>query len=85
MATNTSSTERLASGSGDGVIKAWDLVGRKKVWQTRAHDGIVKALCWTNSSKAAGTGAGAAMGQSGAAADAGVADVDGHDQRCCFN
>jgi hypothetical protein len=77
IATDARSLKLLASGSSDDVAKVWDLVGLDEVWHTRAHDGMVKGLCWTNSSKAAGTGAGAAaVGRSGAA---------GVDQRCCFN
>lgn len=41
------SLERFASGSGDGVVKVWDLVSREEVWSTRAHENIVKGLCWT--------------------------------------
>jgi WD repeat and SOF domain-containing protein 1 len=47
MSVDPVSLERLASGSGDGVVKIWDLPSRQEVWQTRAHDNIVKDLCWT--------------------------------------
>lgn len=47
MAKDPGSLERFASGSGDGVIKVWDLTSQDEVWQTRAHDNIVKGLCWT--------------------------------------
>jgi WD repeat and SOF domain-containing protein 1 len=46
MSVDPVSLERLASGSGDGVVKIWDLPSRHEVWQTRAHDNIVKDLCW---------------------------------------
>jgi WD repeat and SOF domain-containing protein 1 len=47
MSVDPVSLERLASGSGDGVVKVWDLPSRQEVWQSRAHDNIVKDLCWT--------------------------------------
>lgn len=47
MAKDPGSLERFASGSGDGVVKVWDLTSRDEVWQTRAHENIVKGLCWT--------------------------------------
>ena len=47
MAKDPGSLQRFASGSGDGVIKIWDLTSREEVWQTRAHDNIVKDMCWT--------------------------------------
>jgi DDB1- and CUL4-associated factor 13 len=37
----------IASGSGDGVVKAWDLVSREEKISVRAHEGIVKGLCYT--------------------------------------
>ena len=47
MAKDPGSLERFASGSGDGVVKVWDLPSRDQVWQARAHDNIVKGICWT--------------------------------------
>ena len=47
MAKDPGSLQRFASGSGDGVVKIWDLTCRDEVWQTRAHDNIVKDMCWT--------------------------------------
>ena len=46
--------ERLgtfASGSGDGVVKVWDLTSREQTWDTTAHEGIVKGLCFTRDQK----------------------------------
>jgi WD repeat and SOF domain-containing protein 1 len=39
---------RVASGSGDGEVKLWDLTDRKEVLSVRAHEGIVKGLCFTS-------------------------------------
>ncbi|GAB1216956.1 hypothetical protein ATERTT37_006177 [Aspergillus terreus] len=47
MAKDPGSLERFASGSGDGVVKVWDLTTREEVWNTQAHENIVKGLCWT--------------------------------------
>jgi len=35
-------------GSGDGEVKIWDLVDRKEVLSVKAHEGIVKGLCFTS-------------------------------------
>jgi WD repeat and SOF domain-containing protein 1 len=43
--------DRLASGSGDGVVKVWDMTSREEVWQTRAHENLVKGLCWSRERK----------------------------------
>ncbi|KAL2855089.1 WD40-repeat-containing domain protein [Aspergillus pseudodeflectus] len=47
MAKDPGSLERFASGSGDGVVKVWDLTTRGEVWNTTAHENIVKSVCWT--------------------------------------
>lgn len=47
MAKDPNSLERFASGSGDGVLKCWDLPSREQKWSARAHDNIVKGICWT--------------------------------------
>jgi WD repeat and SOF domain-containing protein 1 len=51
MAKDPQSLERFASGSGDGVVKVWDLVSRDETWNAQAHEGIVKGLCWTKDQK----------------------------------
>src|SRR5258707_792456 len=38
--------DRLASGSGDGVVKVWDMTSREEIWQTKAHENLVRGLCW---------------------------------------
>jgi DDB1- and CUL4-associated factor 13 len=47
MAKDPGSLQRFASGSGDGVVKFWDLTSREECWQARAHETIVKDVCWT--------------------------------------
>jgi DDB1- and CUL4-associated factor 13 len=47
MAKDPASLQRFASGSGDGVLKIWDLTSRAEVWQIQAHENIVKDMCWT--------------------------------------
>jgi DDB1- and CUL4-associated factor 13 len=39
--------ERFSSGSGDGVVKVWDMTSRTEIWNTQAHEHIVKGMCWT--------------------------------------
>ncbi|KAF4548946.1 Sof1-like domain-containing protein [Elsinoe fawcettii] len=51
IAKDPKSLERFASGSGDGVIKVWDLPSRDEVWQTSAHENLVKGMCWTDDHK----------------------------------
>ncbi len=51
LAKDPLSLERLASGSGDGVVKVWDLVSRNEIWQCQAHEGVVKGMCWTQERK----------------------------------
>ncbi|KAF9885502.1 rRNA-processing protein sof1 [Aspergillus nanangensis] len=47
MAKDPGSLQRFASGSGDGVVKVWDLTTQAEIWNTQAHENIVKGLCWT--------------------------------------
>ena len=51
MAKDPNSLEHFASGSGDGVIKVWDLTNREELWTTKGHENIVKAMCWTKDQK----------------------------------
>ncbi|KAA8575726.1 hypothetical protein EYC84_004836 [Monilinia fructicola] len=51
MAKDPNALERFASGSGDGVVKVWDLTSRDEVWQTSAHENIVKGMSWTRDQK----------------------------------
>ncbi|KAL8799135.1 MAG: hypothetical protein Q9182_006110 [Xanthomendoza sp. 2 TL-2023] len=51
MAKDPESLERFASGSGDGVVKVWDLTSRDEIWNTQAHENIVKGMCWTRDRK----------------------------------
>ncbi|KAI5299273.1 DDB1- and CUL4-associated factor 13 [Ascosphaera atra] len=45
------SLDRFASGSGDGVVKIWDLSTRDEIWNAQAHENIVKGVCWTHDRK----------------------------------
>ena len=51
IAKDPKSLERFASGSGDGVVKVWDLPRQDEVWQAQAHENMVKGLCWTQEQK----------------------------------
>ncbi|KAI9746018.1 MAG: rRNA-processing protein sof1 [Claussenomyces sp. TS43310] len=51
MAKDPNSLERFASGSGDGVVKVWDLTNREEIWNGTAHENIVKSMCWTKDQK----------------------------------
>ncbi|OJD12550.1 hypothetical protein AJ78_06877 [Emergomyces pasteurianus Ep9510] len=51
LAKDPVSLERFASGSGDGVIKVWDLATRDEIWHAPAHENIVKGMCWTSDRK----------------------------------
>lgn len=47
IAKDPNSLERFASGSGDGIVKVWDLGSREETWQAQAHENIVKGMTWT--------------------------------------
>ncbi|KAF2272213.1 WD40 repeat-like protein [Westerdykella ornata] len=47
FAKDPNSLDHFASGSGDGVVKVWNLVDREEMWQAQAHENIVKGMCWT--------------------------------------
>ena len=51
MAKDPESLQHFASGSGDGIVKVWDLTSREETWNTQAHEGIVKGMCWTKDQK----------------------------------
>lgn len=51
MAKDPNSLQRFASGSGDGIVKVWDLTTREEIWNTSAHENIVKGMCWTRDQK----------------------------------
>jgi DDB1- and CUL4-associated factor 13 len=51
FAKDPNSLERLASGSGDGVIKVWDISDQSETWRAQAHQGIVKGMAWTRDRK----------------------------------
>ncbi|PTB39974.1 hypothetical protein M441DRAFT_58808 [Trichoderma asperellum CBS 433.97] len=51
IAKDPNSLERFSSGSGDGVVKVWDLATREEIWHATAHENIVKGLEWTRDQK----------------------------------
>lgn len=51
LAKDPSSLQGFASGSGDGVVKVWDLTTKDEIWHATAHENIVKGLAWTRNSK----------------------------------
>jgi WD repeat and SOF domain-containing protein 1 len=51
MAKDPNSLQRFASGSGDGIVKVWDLTSREEIWNAQAHENIVKGMCWTRDQK----------------------------------
>lgn len=51
IAKDPNSLQHFASGSGDGVVKCWDLSSREEMWHTTAHENIVKGMEWTRDKK----------------------------------
>ncbi|KFA68672.1 hypothetical protein S40285_02608 [Stachybotrys chlorohalonatus IBT 40285] len=51
LAKDPNSLEHIASGSGDGIVKCWDLTDRDEMWHTTAHENIVKGMEWTRDRK----------------------------------
>lgn len=51
MAKNPKSLGVMASGSGDGVVKLWNLGEREETFEVTAHENIVKGLCFTPQSQ----------------------------------
>ena len=51
MARDPESLDGLASGSADGVVKVWDIGTRSELWQAKAHENLVKGVCWTKDRK----------------------------------
>ncbi|EHK46413.1 hypothetical protein TRIATDRAFT_240367 [Trichoderma atroviride IMI 206040] len=51
IAKDPNALERFSSGSGDGVVKVWDLTSREEIWHATAHENIVKGLEWTRDQK----------------------------------
>lgn len=44
IAKNLKTLNKIATGSGDGMIKLWDMSQREEAFQVQAHDGIVRGL-----------------------------------------
>lgn len=51
MAKDPERLEIFTSGSGDGVVKVWNLTSREQIWDTSAHEGMVKGLCFMRDQK----------------------------------
>lgn len=51
IAKDPSSLNMLASASGEGVVKVWDLEAREQKWTASAHTNLVKGLAWTKDQK----------------------------------
>lgn len=51
LAKDPNSLNMLASASGDGVVKVWDMESREQQWHASAHANIVKGLAWTRDRK----------------------------------
>ncbi|CAI5758487.1 unnamed protein product [Candida verbasci] len=47
LSKNFKNLSQFASGSGDGVIKYWDLVSRDEIISFKAHHGMISGLCLT--------------------------------------
>lgn len=51
LAKDPSSLNLLASASGEGIVKVWDLESREQTWTASAHTNLVKGLAWTKDQK----------------------------------
>jgi WD repeat and SOF domain-containing protein 1 len=51
MAKDPENLQRFASGSGDGIVKVWDLTSQAETWHNQAHENIVKSMVWTRDQK----------------------------------
>lgn len=51
IAGDPSSLSHIASGSGDGIVKVWNLETKEEIFSTKAHDNIVKDTVWTHDRK----------------------------------
>ncbi|KAH7119052.1 small nucleolar ribonucleoprotein complex subunit [Dendryphion nanum] len=47
FAKDPESLDHFASGSGDGVVKVWNLPSQEEIFQAQAHENMVKGMCWT--------------------------------------
>ena len=51
IAGDPNSLSHVASGSGDGVVKIWNLESKEEVFAVKAHENIVKDTVWTHDRK----------------------------------
>ncbi|ODQ64714.1 WD40 repeat-like protein [Nadsonia fulvescens var. elongata DSM 6958] len=51
MAKNARALNRIATGSGDGIIKYWDMSTREEIFSVKAHENVVHGLAVTPEGK----------------------------------
>ncbi|KAL0257747.1 Protein sof1 [Diplodia seriata] len=57
IAKDPESLQHFASGSGDGIVKVWDLTSQDEIWQGSAHQNMVRGLTWSRDKKILSCGA----------------------------
>ncbi|KAL1623248.1 Protein sof1 [Neofusicoccum ribis] len=57
IAKDPESLQHFASGSGDGVVKVWDLTSQDEIFQASAHENLVRGLTWSRDRKILSCGA----------------------------
>ena len=51
LAQDSAALDRCASGSGDGVVKVWNVEGKSELWSGQAHETMVRGICWAKERK----------------------------------
>lgn len=57
---------RCASGSGDGVLKVWDIAERTEIASVNAHKGTIRGLCFVAANRASNSSNGSTQGRKSA-------------------
>ncbi|KAF2141815.1 uncharacterized protein K452DRAFT_271612 [Aplosporella prunicola CBS 121167] len=57
IAKDPESLEHFASGSGDGIVKVWDLTSHEELWHAQAHENMVRGMTWSRDRKLLSCGA----------------------------